>query len=162
MTGRTLRTCLAALGLLSPLLVNCSHAPPPARDPVDAAVESPKASLTEEPVSLSDFPASDYWLATGRGDLRRGPAVCKRAADMAARAELAKLLRVQVQERATDRIRERTGRPIDQDIEVVREESANELLKDVRIVHRTVDQGAGTCSSIAAMPKKRIPSPSGQ
>ena len=152
MTARTLPTCLAAVSLLSPLLVNCSHAPPPAQSPAGAVEGS----------ASPDFPASDYWLATGRGDLSRGPATCKRAADMAARAELAKLLRVQVQERATDRIRERTDRPIDQDIEVVREESANELLKDVRIVHRAVDETTGTCSSIAAMPKKRIPSPSGQ
>jgi len=152
MTARTLRTCLATAGLLSPLLVNCSHAPPPDQNPPGAAEVS----------ASPDFPASHYWLATGRGDLSRGPVTCKRAADMAARAELAKLLRVQVQERATDRIRERTGRPIDQDIEVVREESANELLKDVRIVHRTIDQSSGTCSSTAAMPKHLIPSQSGQ
>ena len=42
---------------------------------------------------------------------------------------------------------------MEQDIEVVREEMANELLQDVRITERRVDRVVGTCSSTAMMPK---------
>ncbi len=75
-----------------------------------------------------------YLTAIGHGDLSKGPLICQRVSDMAARAELAKLVRVQIKERAVDRVRERTGMPFEQDIEVVREELVNELLRDVEIV----------------------------
>ena len=96
-----------------------------------------------------------YLVATGYGDLRKGPLICQRVADTAARAELAKLIRVQVKEHATDRLRERTGQPLEQEIEVIREEMASELLQDVRIVDRQVDMGAGRCISTAIMPNVR-------
>ncbi|MGH9425363.1 MAG: hypothetical protein ACRD2L_03535 [Terriglobia bacterium] len=105
--------------------------------------------------------ATKELTATGYGDLSRGPLICQRVADMAARAELAKLMRVQIQEHAIDRARERTGQPVEQDVEVVREEMAKELLHDVRITERRVDRAAGTCSSTAIMPKgteRRTPS----
>ncbi|MGH6801778.1 MAG: hypothetical protein ACREC3_00210 [Methyloceanibacter sp.] len=79
-------------------------------------------------------------------------------ADTAARAELAKLLRVTIKEHAIDRVRERTGKPLEQDIEVVREELVNELLQEVKIVDRKVDKAAGTCSSTAVMPKSTLTS----
>jgi hypothetical protein len=84
--------------------------------------------------------------------------VCQRVADTAARAELAKLLRVTIKEHAIDRVRERTGKPLEQDIEVVREELVNELLRDVKIVDRRVDRAAGTCSSTALMPNTNLTS----
>lgn len=96
-----------------------------------------------------------YLVATGYGDLSKGATICQRVADTAARAELAKLIRVQIKEHATDRLRERTGHPLEQDVEVVREEMANELLQDVRIVDRQVDTVAGTCMSTAVMPNSR-------
>jgi len=83
---------------------------------------------------------------------------------MAARAELAKLIRVHVKEHSTDRVRERTSRSVEQDIEVVREEQADQLLQEVRIVQRTVDKNSGTCRSTAAMPIRLMvtaPPPSG-
>lgn len=106
------------------------------------------------PVPEAEAPQSreQYLMATGYGDLSKGATICQRVADTAARAELAKLIRVQVKEHATDRLRERTGRPLEQDIEVIREEMANELLQDVRIVDRQVDMAAGRCMSTAVMP----------
>lgn len=43
--------------------------------------------------------------AVGYGDLKKGPVICQRVADTAARAELAKLIRVHITERAADRVR---------------------------------------------------------
>src|SRR5439155_8819774 len=97
-----------------------------------------------------------YLVATGYGDLSKGATICQRVSDTAARAELAKLIRVVIKEHAIDRVRERTGKPLEQDIEVVREELVNELLQDAKIVDRKVDKAAGTCSSTAVMPKSQI------
>lgn len=97
----------------------------------------------------------EYLVATGHGLLSKGLLVCQRVADTAARAELAKLIRVYVEEHTVDRLRERSGSPAQQDIEVVREESAGELLQDVKIIDRRTDQAAGMCSSTAVMPKQR-------
>jgi hypothetical protein len=69
---------------------------------------------------------------------------------------------VKVTERSTDRIRERTGKEAEQDIEVVREGLVDEVLTDVRIVDRNVDTAAGTCSSVAMIPKRNLfPTPAG-
>ncbi len=122
-------------------------------EPTQAA--SPAAQSPEPQPRSSD---SQYLKATGYGDLSKGQLTCQRVADTAARAELAKLLRVTIKEQTIDRVRERTGKPLEQDIEVVREELVNELLLDVRIVDRNVDKAAGTCSSTAVMPKSNLTS----
>jgi multidrug efflux pump subunit AcrA (membrane-fusion protein) len=104
----------------------------------------------------------EYIRATGYGNLARGLYLCQHSADLAARIELSKLVRVKVTERSTDRIRERTGKEAEQDIEVVREGLVDEVLSDVRIVDRKVDKAAGTCSSVAMIPKQNLfPTPSG-
>jgi hypothetical protein len=104
----------------------------------------------------------EYIRATGYGNLAKGLYLCQHSADMAARVELSKLVRVKVTERSTDRIRERTGKEAEQDIEVVREGLVNEVLSNVRIVDRTVDKEAGTCSSTAVIPKRNLfPPPAG-
>ena len=108
--------------------------------------------------SASPYPADQYLIGTGQGDLSKGRLVCRRVSELAARAELAKQIRVWVKEHAVDRVRERTGAPVEQDIEVVREETVNELLQDVKIVDQRVDEAGGTCSSVAVMPKSRVPS----
>lgn len=105
-----------------------------------------------------------YVRATGYGNLAKGLYLCQHSAELAARVELSKLVRVKVTERSTDRIRERTGKDAEQDIEVVREGLVNEVLSDVRIVDRKIDKEAGTCSSTAVIPKKNLnptPVPSG-
>jgi len=115
-------------------------------------------------IPLAEIGPSDggYIRATGYGNLARGPYLCQHSADLAARVELSKLVRVKVTERSTDRIRERTGKEAEQDIEVVREGLVDEVLSDVRIVDRKVDKEAGTCSSIAMIPKRNLfPTPAG-
>lgn len=92
----------------------------------------------------------------GEGDLSKGRLACQRVSELAARTDLAKQIRIRVTEHAVDRLRERMGRPAEQDIEVVREEMVNELLRDVRIVDKRIDEASGTCTSIAVMPRSRI------
>jgi hypothetical protein len=98
----------------------------------------------------------EYIRATGYGNLAKGLYLCQHSADLAARVELSKLAHVQVKEKSVDRIRERTGKDVEQDIEVVREGLVNEVLSDVRIVDRKVDKEAGTCSSTAVIPKRNL------
>lgn len=122
--------------------------------PVQQRVQIPSAE-----VGPSD---GEYIQATGYGNLAKGLYLCQHSADLAARVELSKLAHVKVTERSTDRIRERTGKEAEQDIEVVREGLVNEVLSDVRIVDRKVDKEAGTCSSTAVIPKRNLfPTPAG-
>ncbi len=93
----------------------------------------------------------------GQGDLSKGKLICQRVSELAARSDLAKQIRVLVKEHATDRVRERTGREPEQDIEVVREEIVQEYLQGVTIVDRRVDEEAKTCSATAVMPRTRLP-----
>lgn len=111
-------------------------------------------------VPLAEIQQSDdgYVRATGYGNLSKGLSLCQHSADLAARVELSKLIRVKVTERSTDRIRERTGKEAEQDIEIVREGLVNEVLSEVRIVDRTVQKEAGTCASTAVIPKKNLTS----
>lgn len=68
----------------------------------------------------------------GYGNLAKGLSLCQHLADLAARVELSKLVRVKVTERSTDRVRERTGKDAEHDIEIAREGLGNEVLSDVR------------------------------
>ena len=95
-------------------------------------------------------------MATGHGDLTQGALGCERVSDTVARMELAKQIRVLVKEHTIDRVREQTGKSVEQDIEIVIEELTRELLQDVKIVNRTVDKDSGTCYSTAVMPKMKI------
>jgi hypothetical protein len=125
--------------------------PPPS---VQQRVQIPSAEI-----GPSD---GEYIRATGFGNLAKGLYLCQHSADLAARVELSKLAHVKVTERSTDRIRERTGKDAEQDIEVVREGLVNEVLTDVRIVDRKVDKEAGLCSSTAVIPKRNLfPTPAG-
>lgn len=92
-----------------------------------------------------------YIIGMGQGDLSKGRLVCERVAELAARADVARQIRVQVKEEIRDRVRERTGRDVEQDIEIVREERVNESLERVRIVEHNVDTAAGICTSKAMM-----------
>lgn len=102
------------------------------------------------------YPPDQFLVGSGQGDLSKGRLVCQRVSEIAARTDLAKQIRVLVKEHAVDRIRERTGAPPEQDIEVVREESVHEYLQEVKIVDHRVDETSGTCSSVAVMSKNRV------
>lgn len=122
----------------------------------NSSPSTPKPPLAQRSLHLAEFPESEFLLATGHGDLSKGGLICERVSDTVARMELAKQIRVLVKEHAMDRVREQTGKPFEQDIEIMREEITNELLQGVKIIHRTVDKDTGTCSSTAVMPKNRI------
>ena len=70
--------------------------------------------------------------------------------------DLAKQIRVMVKEHLVDRIRERTGREAEQDIELTREEIVQEYLQGVKIVDRQIDEEKKVCSATAIMPKSQI------
>jgi hypothetical protein len=121
------------------------------------AAQSPSSKAGGQIPSAEINQSDDgYVRATGYGNLAKGLYLCQHSAELAARVELSKLVRVKVTERSTDRIRERTGKEAEQDIEVVREGLVNEVLSDVRIVDRKIDKEAGTCSSTAVIPKKNL------
>ena len=108
------------------------------------------------PLGVIGSPDSEMISATGYGPLSKGLTLCQHSADLAARVELSKLVRVLVTEKSVDRIRERTGKNAEQDIEVVREGVVNEVLSDVRIIDRRIDKEAGTCSSTAVIPRQNL------
>lgn len=94
-----------------------------------------------------------YWIGRGQGDLSKGRLVCQRVSELSARTDLAKQIRVMVKEHMVDRVRERSGRDAEQDIELTREELVQEYLQDVRIVERRIDEENHICTATAVMPK---------
>ncbi|MCS6896712.1 MAG: hypothetical protein NZM29_01955 [Nitrospira sp.] len=101
------------------------------------------------------YTPDQYWVGQGQGDLTKGGAVCRRVAELSARADLAKQIRVLIKERLVDRVRERSGRDPEQDIELVREEIVEEYLKGVTIVDYHVDEEKQACFATAVMPKQQ-------
>lgn len=113
-------------------------------------------SAEDLPTATSSMPSeqpSTHIIGMGQGELSKGRLVCERVAELAARADVARQIRVQVKEEIRDRVRERTGRDVEQDIEIVREERVSESLERVRIVEHHVDTAAGICTSKAVMQK---------
>ncbi len=104
----------------------------------------------------SAYSPEQFLIGQGQGDLGKGKIVCQRVAELSARADIAKQIRVLVKEHATDRLRERTGREAEQDIEVVREEIVQEYLQGVHIAERRADEEAKTCSATAVMPRNQL------
>ncbi|MCE3223993.1 MAG: exported protein of unknown function [Nitrospira sp.] len=116
-----------------------------------------------EPEQAPSFDAPHFLTGHGQGDLSKGKLVCQRVSELAARADIAKQIRVLVKEHAIDRLRERTGREAEQDIEVVREEIVQEYLQGAKIIDRRADEEAKTCSATAVMPRAPLSSaPSSQ
>jgi hypothetical protein len=120
------------------------------------AVQPSPRNTVQIPASEIGSADGEYIRATGYGNLAKGLYLCQHSADLAARVELSKLVRVQVKEKSVDRIREKTGKDAEQDIEVVREAVVDEVLTDVRIVDRKVNQEAGTCASTAMIPRRNL------
>ncbi len=107
--------------------------------------------------SHGGYSSDHYWVGNGQGDLTKGRVVCQRVSELSARTDLAKQIRVLVKEHLTDRVRERSGRESEQDIELIREEIVQEYLHDVKIVDRRIDEEKKICTATAVMPKNRIP-----
>jgi hypothetical protein len=98
-------------------------------------------------------------IGKGHGDMAKGVLVCQRVSELSARTDLAKQIRVLVKEHMIDRVRERSGRGVDQDIELTREEIVQEYLQGVKIVDRQIDVEKNICSATAVMPKSRVLQP---
>lgn len=94
-----------------------------------------------------------YWIGIGQGDLTKGKAVCQRVSELSARTDLAKQIRVMVKEHMVDRVRERSGRETEQDIELTREEVVQEYLQGVKIVDHGIDEENNICTATAVMLK---------
>ena len=104
----------------------------------------------------TSYSSEHYVVGKGQGDMAKGPIVCQRVSELSARTDLAKQIRILVKEHMVDRVRERTGREVEQDIELTREEIVQEYLQGVKIVDRRIDDEGKTCSAIAVMPKSQI------
>ncbi|NGZ96381.1 MAG: hypothetical protein CV089_09685 [Nitrospira sp. WS110] len=102
------------------------------------------------------YASDQYWIGRGQGDLTKGKLVCQRVSELSARTDLAKQIRVLVKEHLIDRVRERSGRESEQDIELTREELVQEYLQDVKIVDHRIDEETKICTATAIMPKNRV------
>lgn len=103
------------------------------------------------------YSPDQYWIGTGQGDLAKGRSVCQRVSELSARTDLAKQIRVMVKEHMVDRVRERSGRDSEQDIELTREEIVQEYLLGVTIVDRHIDEENKICTATAVMLKPKQP-----
>jgi hypothetical protein len=104
------------------------------------------------------YSSDHYLIGKGQGDMAKGQIVCQRVSELSARTDLAKQIRILVKEHMVDRVRERSGKDADQDIEVTREEIVQEYLQDVKIVDRQIDEEKKICSATAVMPRSQIQS----
>lgn len=118
------------------------------------ALRQVKESAASGPAT--SYAADQYVIGIGHGELSKGRLTCQRVAELSARSELAKQIRVLIKEHAIDRTRERSGHPTEQDLEVTREEIVQEYLQGVRIVDRQIDETAGLCKSTAVMPRAAL------
>jgi hypothetical protein len=120
--------------------------------------DSPKASsgFRHKVEDLSSYSSDQYLVGNGQGDMAKGQIVCQRVSELSARTDLAKQIRILVKEHMVDRVRERTGREAEQDIELTREEIVQEYLQGVKIVDHQIDEGSKTCSATAVMLKNQI------
>ena len=125
--------------------------------------DSPKAPswLRHKVEDRNSYSGDHYLIGKGQGDMAKGPIICQRVSELSARTDLAKQIRILVKEHMVDRVRERTGREAEQDIELTREEIVQEYLQGVKIIDRQIDENSKTCSATAVMPKSQIqPNPS--
>ena len=106
----------------------------------------------------NNYSSDQYLIGKGQGDMAKGQIICQRVSELSARTDLAKQIRILVKEHMLDRVRERTGRDPEQDVEVTREEIVQEYLQGVKIVDRQIDEGNKTCSATAVMLKNQIQS----
>jgi len=122
----------------------------------EAAESGGVVRLTGE-TSQGPYRSDQYWIGTGQGDLSKGTVVCQRVAELAARADLAKQIRVLIKEHLVDRTREQTGKEVDQQIELTREEIVQEYLHGVKIVDYRIDEEHKTCAATAVMARNQVP-----
>lgn len=127
---------------------------PQHHDPQEPPTSAGGPSSAEEGLGL--YPSDRYWIGKGQGDLAKGKIVCQRVSELSARTDLAKQIRVMVKEHMVDRVRERTSRDSEQDIELTREEIVQEYLLGVKIVDRHIDEEHKVCTATAVMLKSPL------
>ncbi|MEY4526500.1 MAG: hypothetical protein RL768_219 [Nitrospirota bacterium] len=171
--GHTIGRLLVALGLGSTVLLLPFHIHAAEQGDVRTHVEqsfdrltphlNPQGSAASaggaQPQTDEDrgaYPPDRYWIGKGQGDLTKGKIVCQRVSELSARTDLAKQIRVMVKEHLVDRVRERTGRESEQDIELTREELVQEYLLGVKIVDRHIDEDNKVCTATAVMPRNPL------
>jgi hypothetical protein len=106
--------------------------------------------------SRGGYSPDQYVIGVGQGDMSKGPIVCQRVSELSARTDLAKQIRIFVKEHMVDRIRERSGKAADQDVELTREEIVQEYLQGVKIVDRQIDEDKQICTATAVMPRSQL------
>lgn len=117
----------------------------------------PRAGASHKTADHSGtYSDQQYLIGKGQGDMAKGPIVCQRVSELSARTDLAKQIRILVKEHMVDRIRERSGKEAEVDVEVTREEIVQEYLQGVKIVDRQIDEEKKLCSATAVMPKNQI------
>lgn len=114
MRGRSLAIAGCVCGVLAVVV-----SPTEAVEPGDVRWH---AEHTKEELAVGRYPRDRYVIGAGYGDLTKGVLVCRRVAELSARTDLAKQIRVMVKERMVDRVRERSRRDVERDIELKREE----------------------------------------
>ncbi len=102
------------------------------------------------------YSSDGYWVGKGHGDLAKGKIICQRVSELSVRTDLAKQILVMVKEHMVDRVRERSGRETEQDIELTREEIVQEYLLGVKIVDRQIDEEHKICTATAVMLKSPL------
>ncbi|ULA62380.1 MAG: conserved exported protein of unknown function [Nitrospira sp.] len=166
--GRTISKQLATMGLgslllLSPLQASAGE-PGEVRSRAERSFDqlkeqhTPHTSARPAEENSGAYPPDRYWVGNGQGDLAKGKTVCQRVSELSARTDLAKQIRVMVKEHMVDRVRERSGRETEQDIELTREELVQEYLLGVQIVDRHIDEANKICTATAVMLKSLAPS----
>jgi LPP20 lipoprotein len=114
------------------------------------------SGLRHQVEDRNSYSSDQYLVGMGQGDMAKGPIICQRVSELSARTDLAKQIRILVKEHMVDRVRERTSREAEQDIELTREEIVQEYLQGVKIVDRQIDEEKKICSATAVMPKNQI------
>ncbi len=102
------------------------------------------------------YSPDQFLVGKGQGDMAKGQIICQRVSELSARTDLAKQIRILVKEHMVDRVRERSGREAEQDIELTREEIVQEYLQGVKIVDRQIDEDHKTCRATAIMRKNQV------
>lgn len=120
------------------------------------SVTTSTSELAHRVEDRSNYSSDQYLIGKGQGDMAKGLIVCQRVSELSARTDLAKQIRILVKEHMVDRLRERSGREVEQDIEVTREELVQEYLQGVKIVDRQIDEGQKICTATAVMLKSQI------
>jgi hypothetical protein len=113
------------------------------------------SGLRHQVEDRNSYSSDQYLVGMGQG-MAKGPIICQRVSEPLHEPTWPNRFVFWVKEHMVDRVRERTGREAEQDIELTREEIVQEYLQGVKIVDRQIDEEKKICSATAVMPKNQI------